>query len=423
MLDPVYVRDNPELVSRAAADKHFPIDIQAFLDADDARRELIGQVETLRADQNKISQSIKTASHEDRPGLIAQSKTLKTQLAELDPKLAEAEARWTTQLLKIPAVPLDEVPVGKDDTENVLLKTEGVIRPTDETPRSHIDLAEAQGWIDFERGAKTSGSKMTFVKGELAELEQAVMRFAADQMIAKGYTLVLPPVMVREPAMVGTGYFPGGEEQAYSIPEDQLFLTGTSEVPICAMHMDEMLDGAELPLRYVGWSLCFRREAGTYGRDTKGLYRIHQFQKVEQVIISAADRDESRVFHSELQANAEAILQALELPYRVVVVCTGDLGMGQVYKTDIEVWMPSRESYGETHSCSMFYDYQARRLNLRYREGKTKAHCFTLNNTAIAAPRALIAILENHQLPDGRVQVPAALQPYLGGRETLGVPL
>jgi seryl-tRNA synthetase len=262
------------------------------------------------------------------------------------------------------------------------------------------------------------------LKGDLSLLADAVMRYALDHMVAKGFTALTVPTLVRTEAMVGTGYFPGGEEQAYRCDErDDLCLVGTAEVSVTALHAGEILPASALPLRYVAQSSCYRREAGTYGKDTRGLYRVHQFQKVEQVVIDVADPARSLEHHHAILENAELLLQSLELPYRVVNVCGGDLGQPQVQKFDIETWMPGRDGYGETHSASRFHDFQARRLGLRYRDAEGKVQfCHTLNNTVAASTRILIALLENHQEADGRVRVPAPLRPYLGGRERIGEP-
>jgi seryl-tRNA synthetase len=276
------------------------------------------------------------------------------------------------------------------------------------------------GIAAFEAAREIAGARAFALVGDGALLELAVLRFALDKLLAKNYIPVLPPLMVREQAMVGTGYFPIGEEQAYKLERDELYLAGTSEVGVVALHANQVLQREDLPLRYAGLSACFRREAGAAGKDTKGLYRVHQFQKVEQVVICGDDAEETAREHAQLLANAEEILQALELPYRVVVVCAGDMGLGQVRKHDLEAWMPSRNAYGETHSCSTLNAFQARRLNIRFLgENGEKRHVHTLNNTAIASPRILIPLLEVHQQEDGKVRIPAALRPYMGGREYL----
>jgi seryl-tRNA synthetase len=314
------------------------------------------------------------------------------------------------------------VPEGKDDSENVEIKRWGEPRRFDFETRSHIEIGEAQGWLDIERGARLAGSRNYVLRGDLSLLEGAVMRYALDLMVAKGFVPLSVPTLVRPEAMIGTGYFPGGEEQAYRCDSrDDLCLVGTAEVPVTALHMDEILTHEALPLLFVAQSPCYRREAGTYGKDTKGLYRVHQFQKVEQVVIDVADPARSLEHHRSILRNSEELLEAFELPYRVVNVCGGDLGQPQVQKFDIETWMPSREGYGETHSASRFHDFQSRRLNLRYRDKDGKVHfCHTLNNTVAASARLLIALLENHQQRDGTVEIPRPLQPYMRGRERIG---
>jgi len=275
--------------------------------------------------------------------------------------------------------------------------------------------------VDFPRGVKVSGSRSYFLKNEAVLLEMAVCRFAIDFLASKGFVPFSVPQLVKEKAMRGTGYFPIGYDQAYKLPEDELYLVGTSEVPLVSYHQDDILDLSVLPLRYAGFSSCYRREAGTYGKDTRGLYRVHQFQKVEQVVFCEADDKKAEELHYEILGNTEAILQALELPYRVCLACTGEIGIGQIRKHEVETWMPSRNAYCETHSCSSLGDFQSRRSNIRYRNSDDKMqYVFTLNNTGIASPRILIPLLENHQNADGTVTIPKALRPYMGNREKIG---
>jgi seryl-tRNA synthetase len=288
-------------------------------------------------------------------------------------------------------------------------------------PLDHVKLMTKLDLLDLDRGVKLAGTRNYVLRGDGSALHQAVLRLALELMIQRGFVQMTVPVLVRDAMMVGTGYFPGGEEQAYRCERDAMSLVGTAEVPLTAYHSDEILTEDELPRKYVACSTCFRREAGAAGKDTYGLYRIHLFDKVEQVIICRNDEEVSRRHHAEIVQNAEDVLTALELPYRVVNVCTGDLGQGQVQKFDIETWMPSRGGYGETHSASRFYEFQARRLKIRYRDAnKNVRFCHTLNNTVIASPRILIALVENHQTADGKIRVPKALRPYLGGRQTIG---
>ena len=422
MLELKFIRENPELVRAGALKKKISFDLDALLEIDGALLELNREVDGLRSQQKAMGKKMGSATPEEREAILADQKVLKTGLKALEEKQSALQEQLDALMLLVPNVPAPEVPEGDDDGGNVELRTWGTPTTFDFEMRDHVGLAEAQGWLDIVRGARLAGSRNYVLLGDLSLLEGAVMRFALDSMVAKGFTALSVPTLVRTETMVGTGYFPGGEDQAYKCDErDDLCLVGTAEVPVTALYQDEILDGADLPLRFVALSSCYRREAGTYGKDTKGLYRVHQFQKVEQVVIDVADEAQSLEHHAAILQNSEDVLQALSLPYRVVNVCGGDLGQPQIQKFDIETWMPSREGYGETHSASRFHDFQARRLSLRYRgeDGKVR-HCHTLNNTVAASTRMLLALLENHQLADGRVSVPEPLQVYLGGRETLG---
>jgi seryl-tRNA synthetase len=422
MLDLKFIRQFPDAVQEGARKKRIAIDLEGLLARDGEARALQTEVDALRARQNALSKEVGKASADKRPALIAEVNSFKAQLAEKEAALKLAQSDLDARLLRVPNVPSPEVPEGKDDSENVEVKRWGEPRKFEFSPRDHVALAEAQGWLEIERAARLSGSRNYVLKGELSMLEGAVMRYALDVMIQRGFTPLSVPTLVRSEIMVGTGYFPGGEEQAYRCDErDDLCLVGTAEVPVTALHADEVLSLDQLPVRYVALSSCYRREAGAAGRDTRGLYRVHQFQKVEQVILDVADPARSIEHHRAIVDNAEFVLQSLGIPYRIVNVCGGDLGAPQIQKFDIESWMPSRGGYGETHSASRFHDYQARRLNLRYRDGDGKLRfCHTLNNTVAASARMLICLLENHQRADGTVAVPEPLWGYLGGRKLLG---
>ncbi len=425
MLDRKLIRQEPELVKAGARKKRIDCDVDRILELDARLLDLGREVDGLRAEAKQAGKRIAQAAPEERAGLVASQGEQKVALKALEDEQGTLTAELDALLLAVPNLPADEVPEGADDSDNVEVRRVGEPRTFDFELRDHISLGEAQGWLDIEAGARLAGSRNYVLKGDLSLLEGAVMRFALDHMVDKGFVPLTVPTLVRTEAMVGTGYFPGGEDQAYRCDErDDLCLVGTAEVPVTSLHGGEVLKYEDLPLRYVALSTCYRREAGTYGRDTRGLYRVHQFQKVEQVVIDVADAERSLEHHRAILDNSEEVLKALDLPYRVVNVCGGDLGVPQVQKFDIETWMPSREGYGETHSASRFHDFQARRLNLRYRgeDGKV-AFCHTLNNTVAASTRMLIALLENHQLADGRVHVPEPLRPYLRGREVLGRPL
>ena len=425
MLDLKFIVNNPDAVRAGAAKKHIPCDVDEILRLDAERRELVGKVDEARSRSKAAGKTIAQATPEERPGLVEAQAQEKAALKAMETRQKEVVEALDAQLLLVPNVPAEAVPEGATDEDNVEIKRWGEPRDFGFTPRSHSELGEAHNWIDAVRGARLSGSRNYVLLGDMSLLEHAVMRFAFDSMVARGFTPLSVPTLVRSETMVGTGYFPGGEDQAYRCDDrDDLCLVGTAEVPVTALYQDEILDGADLPLKFVAQSSCYRREAGTYGKDTKGLYRVHQFQKVEQVVVDRADEAQSLEHHQAILGNSEAVLQALELPYRVVNVCGGDLGQPQVQKFDIETWMPSRDSYGETHSASRFHDFQARRLGLRYRDAEGKVHhCHTLNNTVAASTRMLIALVENHQNEDGTVSVPAPLRSYLGGRELLGEPL
>ena len=425
MLDLKFIRQDPAAVRAGAEKKRIACDVDRILELDAASRAVGVDLDSLRQRQKEAGGRMAKATPEERAGLLEEQKELKAELKGLEERKGQLDEELRGLLLQVPMPPAAEVPDGADDEENVELRRVGEPRTFDFEPRSHQDLGELHGWIDTERGARLAGSRNYLLKGDLVLLESAVLRCAVDLMAARGFTPVTVPTLVRTEAMQGTGYFPGGEEQAYRCDErDDLWLVGTAEVPLTAMHAGEILSHEDLPLRFVAQSSCYRREAGTYGKDTRGLYRVHQFQKVEQVVVDVDDEARSLEHHQAILQNAEDLMQSLELPYRVVNVCGGDLGQGQVQKFDIETWMPSREGYGETHSASRFHDFQARRLNLRYRgeDGKVR-HCHTLNNTVAASTRMLIALLENHQQADGTVRVPEPLRPYLAGREVLGTPV
>jgi len=422
VLDLKLIRREPELIRAAAAKKRVVCDVDAILRLDGELRARGQRIDELRAEQNRSGKQMAQAAPEERADLKGRLTGLKRELSDLEGAQREQQAALDALLLTVPNVPADEVPEGADDSDNVELRRVGGQPAFDFEPRDHVELASAQGWLEIERAAQLAGSRNYVLVGDLALLEYAVMRWALEVMVAKGFTPLSVPTLVRSAVMVGTGYFPGGEDQAYRCDErDDLCLVGTSEVPVTALYQGEILPAEDLPKRFVALSTCYRREAGTYGRDTRGLYRVHQFQKVEQVVIDVADEEKSLAHHTAILGNSKEVLERLDLHYRVVNVCGGDLGVPHVQKFDIETWMPSRKGFGETHSASRFHDYQARRLDLRYRdpEGKVRA-CHTLNNTVAASTRMLIALLENHQRADGTVAIPEALRQYMGGREAIG---
>ena len=420
MIDIKLLRNDPQTYIQAAKNKRFNVDIEHLLDVDARLLAARQQLQEARTKQNEAGKSIAKLKGDDKQKAIAEMAELKATVKRVSDEIEQLEPEYNRLMLLVPQPADPGAPLGADDTENVEIRREGTVPEFDFPLRDHVELGELLDIVDLPRGVKLAGSRNYILKGAGALMHQAILRLAVDQMVAKGYTLLTVPVIVNESVMYGTGYFPVGRDEAYLCERDNAALVGTSEVPVTAYHSEEILAADELPRKYIGLSTCFRREAGAAGKDTRGLYRVHFFDKVEQVIVCENDVEQSKAFHQEIVANAEDVLKALKLPYRVVNVCTGDLGMGQAQKFDIETWMPSRGVYSETHSASRFYEFQARRLNLRYRDrdGNVK-FCHTLNNTVIASPRVLIPLLELYQNADGSVTVPEALRPYMGGMETI----
>jgi len=424
MIDIKQIRESAQAFKEAGRAKNFDVDIDRLLEVDSALKAAKNQLQEISTSKNRIGKSIPNLSGGEKDAALAQLSELKRQETNFNEEVKKLQPEFDELMLQV-AQPADgDVPLGKDDTQNVEIRKEGEIRRFDFETKDHVQLGQDLDIIDIERGVKLAGTRNYLLKGDGAMLHWAVLRFAMDYMVGRGYVPMSVPLLMKDEAMRGTGYYPGAEEQTYRMERDELNLAGTAEVPLTAYRMGEILKGEELPLKYVGLSSCFRREAGAAGKDTYGLYRIHQFDKVEQVVICENDAEQSRRFHEEILANAEAVMKALELPYRVVNVCTGDLGRGQAKKFDIEAWMPSRGGYCETHSASKFYDFQARRMNLRYKDPATKKNifCHTLNNTVIASPRILIPLLELYQNADGSVTIPQALRPYMGGKEKITRP-
>jgi seryl-tRNA synthetase len=422
MLDLTFIRSHPDIVKEAAHLKNNPINIDALLELDQRVLTLQHHVEEMRAKQNHLSKSIQQAAKEQnaalRNTLIAEGKQLAEQIKEMEPQLSQLIDERYTLLLLVPNIPDPSAPIGKDEHDNVPIKYWGEPTRLDFKPLDHYELMQHLDLVDIERAVKVAGSRSYILKGDAARLELALINFAMDRTARKGFTPLIVPAMARDFCFIGNGQFPKGRDQVYELVDQDLFLVGTAEVSITGMYKDEILKGEDLPLKFVGYCPCFRQEAGTYGKDTRGVFRIHQFNKVEQYIICKADHEESVRWHEHLLQNAEELIQALEIPYRVVNVCTGDMGDGKVGMYDLECWVPSENRYRETHSCSYLHDWQARRANIRYRDedGKVK-FVHTLNNTAIATPRILIPLLETHQQADGSVRIPEALRPYMAGQQ------
>jgi seryl-tRNA synthetase len=420
MLDIAFIRQNADVVRAAVANKRLTLDVDALLEADRVRRESVARLDERRARKNVLSAAIPKAPADERAKLVAEAKEVRTEIEALEPALAAANKTFDDLMLRVPSIPRPEVPIGKGEEDNVEIRKVGAPRQFDFTPKDHVALMESLGLVNWDGPRRFAGQRSYALVREGAILELAVTRLAVDVLASRGLSIVIPPVMVKERAMTGTGFFPLGREEAYSISADELFLVGTSEVALVSLHADETLEEDALPIRYAGLSPCFRREAGAHGKDTRGLYRVHQFTKVEQVVFCVPDEEVAEKEHYTLLGNAEAILEKLEIPYRVAIACTGEIGLGQTRKHEVESWMPGRNAYSETHSCSTLGDFQSRRSNIRLRrKDGSLVYPYTLNNTAIASPRILIPLLENHQQADGSVRLPKALVPYMNGVEVL----
>lgn len=421
MLDIKFIRENSDIVKHACKLKNITLDIDQLLSID---KELVGlktEEQNLLTQKNELTAKIPKASADERPALIAESKAMDEKVKGLKPRAEILEEQLKGLLYLVPQIPSPKAPLGKDDSDNVEIKKFGVLPKFTFTPQDHVAILEKNNWADFERIAKVSGSRSYSLRNEMVLVEMAMHRMAMDKLMAKGFNLVSVPAFAREEALYGTGHFPQGRDQAYFIPEQNLYLAGTAEVQINSLHAGEILKESELPILYAGYSPCFRSEAGSYGRDVRGLIRVHQFMKVEQFVLCKNDPTESEKWHQMLLETSEEIVQDLELPYRIVECCTGDMGTGKVRMYDVEAWVPSEQKYRETHSCSALGDWQARRTQTRYRDAENKVqYVYTLNNTAIATPRILVPFLECHQQEDGSVKIPAKLQPYMDGKKFIG---
>lgn len=423
MLDINFIRENKDLIDLGAKKKRIDFNVEDLIKADDKRKEALGVVEKMRAEQNVYASKISQVNDPvQRESLINESKKIKEELQKKEEELREVMKEWQLQMVRVPNIPDMSVPEGEDDSQNVEVKTWGEIPKFSFTPRNQVELLEKQDMADFDRGAKVAGFRGYFLKNDAVILNFALWQFAFKFFIDKGFTPLLAPSMVKRNCFMGTGYLPQGEEDLYKT-QDGDFLAGTAEVSTMGYYMDEILPKDKLPTKFISFSPCFRREAGSHGKDTKGIYRVHEFFKFEQVMLCEASHTTSVELHEELTRNVEEFMQALGIPYHIVVNCGGDLGLGQVKKYDIEAWVPSENKYRETHSSSYFHDFQTRRLNIRYRDddGVLKfAH--SLNNTAVASPRIFISLIENYQQEDGTIKVPKVLVPFVG-KEFLGKPI
>jgi seryl-tRNA synthetase len=420
MLDRRFIRENPEAVKAAARVKGIDLDVDELLRLDQQTRELQRETDEANTRRKSIAKEFGKSSEERRAELRAESSELDERLRKLREELAIASENLQSLLLMVPMIPWPGSPVGPGEESNVVIKSVGEPPHFDFEPLDHVALLEARGWAEFARARKVGGERAYALTGDMVLLERALLSYALDYLISLGLLPISVPVLVRDEPLVGTGQFPSHREETYAITADDLYLAGTAEVALVGLHSGEILDRRTLPRRYAGISPCFRREAGSAGRDVHGLLRVHQFEKVEQFVICAADDEDSDRWHFALLDAAEHLLNGLGLAYQVLECSTGDMGTGKYRMNDINTWFPSLGTYRETHSCSSLHDWQARRANVRYRdEDGTVKFAYTLNNTALATPRLLAALVENYQTSDQHVLVPQPLRPYLGGRELL----
>jgi seryl-tRNA synthetase len=435
MLDIKFIRENKEEIKNAIKNKRIDLDLEKLLTVDDNRLAILQKIEKLNGEKNNINDLIRAAkTAEDRKGVIEKGKNIKSEIDVLEPKFKEVQREFDLLMIRVPTIPSKDTPIGKSEDENVVVYSWGEKPKFDFKPKDHIQLGKDLDILDLERGQKVAGFRGYYLKNEGAQLVMAMMFYAFNKMVKKGFIPIIPPTLIKGPALFGSGYFKGLEyndevDEVYQIAssdkeidgtvsKDRKFLVGTAEPSLLAYYSDEVLKGEDLPLRMAGYSQCYRSEIGSYGRDTKGMYRVHEFMKVEQVVFCKADAEEAERLQEEMVGISKEMHQELGLPFRQLQICTGDLSAGKYRQYDLEAWMPGLDRYGETGSASIFMDWQARRLNVKYADadGKRK-YVYMLNNTALPSPRILIAILENYQTKDGKVIIPEVLRDYVGKKE------
>ncbi len=420
MLDIKFIRENPELIKEAAIKKRISFNVDSLIKLDDERKEAVTAFENARAEQNKLSDEVGRADPSERASMAEKLKPLKEQVQNAEEKVREITKTWQEMMLEVPNVPDISVPEGASDEDNVEHHISGQRPEFSFAPKDHTELMEKLNMVDFDRGTKVAGFRGYFLKNDAVLLQFALWQYFLQAIVKKGFSPMVVPSLVNKQTLYGSGYLPQGEDDLYRTQDDE-YLAGTGEVATMSYHSDEVLNLSDLPMKYVAFSPCFRREAGSHGKDVKGLIRVHEFYKLEQVVLCEANHEHSVKYHEEITKNVEELLQALGLHYHVVANCGGDLGLGQVKKYDIEVWMPAQEKFRETHSASYFHDFQTRRLNIRYKDAEGKLrYAHSLNNTLVATPSRIIpAIIENFQQADGSILVPEVLRPYIG-KDVLG---
>lgn len=415
MLDIKFIRENLELVKDAAKKKHVNVDLDGLIALDEKRRSLLTVIESKKSEQNLVSPKVAVTTDDgERAALILTMKALKEEIQVKEDELKEVMQGWQATMLQVPNIPDMSVPEGKDDSDNREVKVWGERTVFDFTPKSHVDIMTNLKMVDFERGQKVHGFRGYYLINGGARLSWAIWNYAQDFFLKKGFNPMLVPTIVRKANLYGTGHLPNDAEDVYNT-QDEDYLVGTAEVSTMGYYADEILDQNELPIKWLSFSPCYRREAGSHGKDTKGLIRVHEFYKLEQVMLCAASHEESVKWHEWLNRNTEEFIESLGIPYHTVLNCAGDLGLGQVKKYDVELWVPGEEKYREISSASYFHDFQTRRFNIRYKDtdGKTR-YAHSLNCTAIPTPRILVSLVENFQQADGTVKLPQVLHSYFG---------
>lgn len=420
MLDIKFIRENLDIVKMAATKKHIKIDLDRLVSLDDSRKELMQSLESKKAEQNIASKDIANASDNViRQQLITEMTELKAEIQAEEEKVKPVLEEWQTLMLQVPQIPDMSVPDGKSDEDNVEIKVWGEKPNFSFTPKDHVEIMNALGMVDFERGAKVHGFRGYYLKGDGAALSWAIWNYANEFFGAKGFEQMLGPSIVRKSNLFGTGHLPNEAEDIFKTQDDD-YLIGTSEVSTMGYYADDVLEQSAFPIKHLAFSPCFRREAGSHGKDVKGLIRVHEFFKVEQVVLCEASHEESVRLHEEINKNTEEFIESLNIPYHTVLNCGGDIGQGQVKKYDVELWVPLEEKYREISSASYFHDFQTRRFNIRYKDSDGKMrYAHSLNCTAIPTPRILVSLIENFQNEDGSIRIPEALQKYMGGREVI----
>jgi seryl-tRNA synthetase len=422
MLDIKFIRENKEIVQAGAKKKHIEVDIEKLITLDDARLKELKEVEELRSEVNKVSNNI--VRNQDvalKTQLIEEMRLVKEEIKTKEEKLSKITEEWQGVMLQVPNVPDISVPDGNSDTENKEIKVWGTKTVFDFEPQDHVEIMNTLKMVDFERGTKVHGFRGYFLINDGVKLSFAIWNYAMDFFSSRGFSPVIAPAIVRKQNLYGTGHLPGDVEDYY-MTQDGDALSGTAEIPLTAMHAGEVLEKKSLPIKYLGFSSCYRREAGSHGKDVKGLIRVHEFYKLEQVVLCEANHETSVKFHEELNRNTEEFIESLGIPYHTVINCGGDLGLGQVKKYDIELWVPKENTYREISSASYFHDFQCRRFGIRYKDEDGKMHyAHSLNSTAIPTPRILVSLVENYQQADGSVKIPEVLRKYMGGQEFIRV--